>query len=154
MAVQNISSGQDNDRSARPIGGFVRGARWTYVGVLYIFLASIVVQVFLAGAGALVGPQWWASHETMGHMIDLIVVTIFIVGLFGRLPGYMHGLNVLVWVLYAMQYVFLHVIADVTGVPVLRALHAANALALFWLGLFLLRKGRALVQTQPRAQAA
>ncbi len=112
------------------------------------------MQVFLAGAGALVGPQWWASHETVGHTIDLIVLAMFIVGFFGRLRWRMHGFNLLAYVLYIMQYVYLWVLPDVTGVPVVRALHAVNALALFWLGLFLLRQGRTLLQQSTLAQVA
>ncbi len=146
MTVQDIPSVDSASSSSVTLSGFVRGARWAYVGVVGIFLASIVVQVFFAGAGALVGPQWWASHETVGHIIDLIVLAMFIVGLFGRLPWRMHGFNLLVYVLYIMQYVYLWVLPDVTGVPVVRALHAVNALALFWLGLYLLRQGRALAQ--------
>lgn len=109
-------------------------------------MAGIIAQVFLAGAGALVTPAYWANHELLGHLIGTIGITILIVGLFGRLPWRVHGFNVLIYVLYAMQYVFLWVLPDITGLPLLRALHAVNALALFGLSWYLFRHGRMLAR--------
>jgi hypothetical protein len=64
---------------------------------------------------------------------------LILLSLAGRLPWRILGLTVLTFVLFAMQYIFLWVIPAL-GVPVLRALHAVNALALFWITLYLTQR--------------
>ncbi len=69
-------------------------------------------------------------------MIQLITYALLIIGVFSRLPWRMHGLNVLAILLFMMQYVFLWVLPQL-GLPALRALHAVNALVLFWTAVYL-----------------
>jgi hypothetical protein len=63
---------------------------------------------------------------------------MLVVGLFGRMPWRMNALNALLFVLFALQYIFLYLLPRVD--PLLRALHAVNALALFGLALYLARR--------------
>jgi len=68
----------------------------------------------------------------------------------GRLPGRLLALTGLLFLLFGMQYVFIETAADM-GVLFLRAFHAVNALALFWLANHL--TGRAWRLLRPHAAA-
>jgi uncharacterized membrane protein len=65
----------------------------------------------------------------------------------------MIGFSALTLVLFMLQYVFLWVMPSL-GVPVLRALHAVNALALFWLTLYLTQNVSRLDQQSYRSVAS
>jgi hypothetical protein len=122
----------------RPVGAIARVARSIYLLCAGLFAAAIVVQVFLAGAGALVQSSYWAGHRAVGGTMPLLIIAMLLIGLFARLPWRLHALNALAFVLFAMQYIFLWLLPSVA--PILRALHAVNALAIFALAVYLVRR--------------
>jgi hypothetical protein len=122
----------------RPVGAIARLARGLYLLCAGLLAAGIVVQVFLAGAGALVQSSYWAGHRSLGQSLGLLAIVMLVVGLFGRLPWRLHALNALAYVLFVMQYIFLWLLPSVA--PILRALHAVNALAMFALAVYLVRR--------------
>jgi hypothetical protein len=134
------------DGSIKPVSAFVRGARWVYFACVCVLVVGVVAQVFLAGASLLVGATYLGTHIMVGHMLGLITYVIPIVGLFGRLPRRYHVFNVLVFGLYALQYIFVEAVPLDSGMVVLRALHAVNALVIFWFGVFLAGRVRELAQ--------
>lgn len=115
---------------------FVRWMRGTYVLVAGLFVAAIALQVFFAGAAALVHPRFIVMHTTFGHVLEFFPMALMLLSLGGRLSWRLIGFTALTFVLYALQYVFLWVVPSF-GIPALRALHAVNALVLFWLALYL-----------------
>lgn len=115
---------------------FVRWMRTSYVLVAAGFVCAIALQVFLAGASILVHPRYLGLHTTIGHVMQFFPLGLILLGLGGRLSWRLFGLTVLSLVLFALQYIFLWA-APSLGLPILRALHALNALALFWLALHL-----------------
>jgi hypothetical protein len=123
-------------RIAKSMSPVVRGARALSFILAALLVLSLIVQVFLAGAGALVSPGYWPIHRGFAHAIELLPLLFLVVGLFGRLPLRLHGLNLLVFLLVALQYVFLYAMPGL-GLPLLRALHAVNALVLFWTATYL-----------------
>jgi hypothetical protein len=129
----------------RPVSGLARIARLLYLLCAGLFAACVVVQVFLAGAGALVGSAYWAQHRSFGSAIQVLPLAMLVIGLFGRMPWRMNALNALLFVLFALQYIFLYVLPRID--PLLRALHAVNALALFGLALYLARRAWQLTRT-------
>lgn len=104
--------------------------RWLYLGAAVLIGASLVGQVFFAGAAVLVNPAYWAAHRGMGNTIEFLALALVLVGLGTRLPWRVQGLGGLLYGLMLLQYVFLYLMPQV-GLPLLRALHAVNALALF-----------------------
>ena len=132
------------------VGPLVQTLRGLYVLLAALFTGGIVLQVFFAGAGVLVSPQYFALHTNVGHMIELLPMLLLIVGLVARLPWRLVGLSALGVVLFMMQYFFLYGIGPITGVAGLRALHAVNALALFWLALSLTQQSWALFRARSR----
>ena len=123
----------------RRLPGLARWARIAYLLCAGLFAACVVVQVFFAGAGALAGSSYWSAHRGFGQAIQWLTVAMLVVGFFGRLPRRMHGQNVILLVLFVLQYIFLWVMPQI-GLPVLRALHAVNALGIFSLAMYLTRQ--------------
>jgi Family of unknown function (DUF6220) len=114
----------------------VQGSRITYIFLAALFTLGIAVQVFLAGMGVLVSPSYFAWHETFAHIIEAIPILMIIAAALARLSWQLTALTALVFVLFILQYVFLYLMPQLGLMP-LRALHAVNALALFWLGVHL-----------------
>lgn len=116
--------------------------RLLYLLLALVFALVIALQVFFAGLGVLVSPSYFAWHVQLGHLLSLPIFALFIVGLLSFI-GWRGVLTpVLLFVLYGLQYAFLE---GLTG-P-LRALHAVNALLLFWLATQLIRLAWHKVQT-------
>lgn len=118
------------------------GARRLYLILAGLFAVGVVFQVFFAGLGVLVAPSYFGWHTTFAHLLELALLALPVVGLFGRVGWRSFGLNALLFVLFGMQYFFMYGLQG----P-LRALHVVNALALFWLALELVRGAWRLVST-------
>jgi Family of unknown function (DUF6220) len=108
-----------------------------YTALAVVFLLSVVVQVFLAGAGIFASASWLGSHGILGHVLPVIPLFMVILGLVGRLPRSVNWLTVLLLVLVYIQPWFIYLARGI-GTPLLAALHPVNALAFFALALYLL----------------
>ncbi len=115
-----------------------RWARTTYTISAGLFVTGIVLQVFTAGMGVLVHPRYFGLHIAFGHAVQWLTVVLLVTSVIGRFPRRFQWLNVLLLGLFALQYLFLGTFAA-WGIPAVRALHAVNALALFWLAVHLTR---------------
>lgn len=116
-------------------------ARRFYVILAGLFAIGIVCQVFFAGLGVLVDPSYFGWHTTFAHILELTLLALPVVGIFGRVGWRSFGLNALLFILFGMQYVFMYGLQG----P-LKALHVVNALALFWLALQLSQQAWRLTQ--------
>ena len=128
----------------------VRLARAAYALCAGLFAVCIVLQVFFAGAGVLVNPSYWELHRAFGHSIQLLTFVLLAFGLIGLLPWRMQALNVLIVLLFVGQYIFLWLMPSL-GLPALRALHAVNALVLFWITVHLGQRAWRLIRAPQRA---
>jgi hypothetical protein len=140
--------------AARRPSALVQALRGVYLALAVLFTVGVALQVFFAGAGVLVSPQYFAMHANLGHMLELLPLLLIIFGIAGRLSWRLVGLAALTLVLFMMQYMFLYGIGRLTGMPALRALHAVNALALFWLGLHQATRVWALLRDGRRTEQA
>jgi hypothetical protein len=122
-----------------------RGAWYAYVGLIWLFLAALVLQVFLAGVGLFgTGPEM-EPHRGLGWFLHLPLLLILVAALVARV-----GRPTMWWVLAlfvtgAVQP-FLPGLRDTA--PVLAALHPLNAVALSLITLKL------ALDTLPRMRAA
>jgi hypothetical protein len=132
------SSPQQNTRAPR------RVPRVIYATLAVVFLLSVVVQVFLAGAGIFASASWLSSHGILGHVLPVIPLLMVILGLVGKLPRTINWLTVLLLVLVYIQPWFIYLGRGV-GTPLLAALHPVNALAIFALALYLLYRARLIL---------
>jgi Family of unknown function (DUF6220) len=129
---------------------------WTrvaYLMVAWLFIVSLLIQVFLAGLSLFVSGSYWDAHVGFGHTAPgLLALLMVVFALWGRLPRTSVLLTVLLFVLVIAQTeVFAGIRADV---PLIAALHPVNALILFALGVGLARRAWALVRVGPPAAGA
>jgi hypothetical protein len=120
--------------------------RWARIGVIvsaWLYAACIVVQVFLAGMSiGLLGsaPQHWSDHTSFGQMIGALPVLVVIFALVGRLPVLSIVLSVAIFFLYGLQYPFAN-----SNTSSVAALHAVNALVMFWIATLIAQQAQRLV---------
>ena len=98
-------------------------ARQALPVVAVIFVATLFVQVFLAGLGVFDDPASFITHRDFGYMIGWFALAILILALVGREPRRIVGLSILLIVLFTLQSVFVGLRADQ---PAIAALHPLN----------------------------
>ena len=119
MTTQTVSSGRR---------GIISAARWLLISVCWLYAAGVVVQVFAIGMVFLAGQGGWLEvHRATGHALGLFALAAPLAGLFGRVPRPLLVASFGLFVLHGLQYAF------VESGSFVRALHAVNAMLLFWL---------------------
>lgn len=124
-------------------------ARWSRIGFVvtaWLYAAAVVAQVFLAGVSVFDDPARWPDHVSFGQMIGSLTVLLVIFAVIGRLPWLLAGLAFAVFMLYGMQYPF--ALSDNGSMA---ALHAVNALIMFWLTVTLAQRAQPLAFGAARA---
>jgi mercuric ion transport protein len=118
-------------------------ARRVYLWTAWLFLASVVAQVFF------IGLYLFAGYDLGLHFLGALVVTVmsivvlistFAAGVPGRSKRWA-GALVLLTIVQGILPGFKE-----TGLSVIAALHPVNALLLFWLGLVVLRDAQEQVR--------
>ncbi len=117
----------------------VRYARLAYRGVIWLFVACVVVQVFLAGLGVFAGQDKFEFHRNFGYTFGWLALFLPLLAWAGRLGGRVILLSLGIVLLFILQSVLVGLRTDM---PYLAALHPVNALAIFWLSLTLARGSR------------
>jgi hypothetical protein len=123
--------------SARPNVGerMARRVIWDRRGftvLAWLFAACVAIQVFFAGLAIFAGPNWWTSHTTFVHLIELLPLLMLVAAFVGKLPPRLRWLSLAAFVMIGLQYATIAL-----GVPELTALHPVNALLIFWLAIHL-----------------
>jgi len=124
------------DQGTTPARSGLRSfARGAYLVVVWIFVACLVVQLFLAGLGVFAGYQNFLTHRDFGYLFGLLVLPLVIFAALARLPRRFILLSLLILVLFAMQSVL---ILFRTDAPAIAALHPLNGVLILlisiWLG--------------------
>jgi hypothetical protein len=116
---------------------------------LYLVLASltllgIFLQGFLIGAYLFGGAIWGKdAHSITGLALLVLSLLLALVGLLAQVPGRMKVWGFLLFVLMIIQFV----LPSTSGnIPLLAALHPANAMVLFGLNLFLIARIRQVMR--------
>lgn len=117
----------------------VRYARLAYRGMIWLFVACVVVQVFLAGLGVFAGEDNFELHRNFGYTFGWLALLLPLIAIAGRLGRRVIAMSFGITVLFILQSVL---VALRTDTPYLAALHPVNALAIFWLSLSLARGSR------------
>ncbi len=108
--------------------------RWGRVGLIvsaWLYAVCILVQVFLAGLSTgLLGaePERWSDHISFGQMIGTLPILLVVFALIGRVSIPLIVMAVAIFFLYGLQYPFAN-----TNTSAVAALHAVNALVMFWI---------------------
>jgi len=128
--------------------------RWIYWSVAWLFLASVVVQVFLAGLALFAGESF-ELHGVFGftavHLLSLLLIPLAAVAKAGRRS---------IWLAVAL-FIVISVQVSLPGLrttlPLVAALHPVNALLIFWIGIQIARRAdavRRLPSTSSESAAA
>jgi hypothetical protein len=133
----------DAPPAGRALGSVSRAARWGYLGLAWVFVVCVLVQVFLAGMLVFVSRDWQEVHVQTGHIFGLLPYLMLILALVGRMPRKTVLLTLLLALLYGLQYAFING-ASGLGVAAIAAFHPVNALLIFWTAITLARRAPAL----------
>ena len=112
-----------------------RWAQTLYLVLASLMLLGIFLQGFLIGAFLFGGAAWGRDgHSLLGLVLLVLSLLLALVGLLAQVPGRMKIWGFLLFVLVVIQIV----LGSIGGnLPLLAALHPANAMVLFGLSLFL-----------------
>jgi len=114
-------------------------ARRLHPWLAWLFVAAILVQVFLAGLAIFGATDGFGLHIEFGYtVIGLMTLGVLLTAVAGGLPRWDIGLSLLLLVLYVVQTALP---AARVSAPVLAALHPVNAIVLFALGTIIARRG-------------
>jgi len=119
-------------------------SRYIYLFAAWLFVAGVVVQVFLAGMVVVALRMGWDSHIGLGHTLAGPLLFMLVSMYLGRLPRQMKWLTWLLFGVYVLQadvVIFLRMQA-----PVVSALHPVLALVDFALGLYLAQRAWSLAR--------
>lgn len=114
----------------------VRPARIAFVAVAWLFVACVVIQIYLAGLGVFDRPAQFLTHRDFGYLFGVLTLVMLGLSAVGRMPRTLIGGSALLLLLFALQSVFIVFRASAPGVA---ALHPLNgfvimlvALAVAW----------------------
>lgn len=129
----------------------ISGARWVYLGLVWLYVVGLVIQVLLAGAALFGTGTSFEPHRSLGYILHLVPILLIILGAAARV-----GRRVLQWnaALLVVQFIqpLLPILKE--NAPWLAALHPVLALAVFWLGITLGVEAWKLVRPSANASAA
>lgn len=141
--MQAIQDTRNTSRS--PLHPVMVVARLCFALVAWLFVACVMVQVFLAGLSIFADAQNWPAHEGLGWALQLPVLTLLLLAPIARVPWRTGWLTALLLVLYVVQ-VLLVMLPRQMGAPALAALHPVNALLIFLVALLLARQAFQLLR--------
>jgi hypothetical protein len=106
-------------------------ARIAYQALAWIFVACLVVQIFLVGLDLfeVIGTEA-GVHRAFAYTYGWLAPILVLLAVAGRLPRHRLWLTMLLLVLFALQ-TYLPTLKD--QAPWIAAFHAVNALFIFWL---------------------
>lgn len=110
----------------------VSGARYVYIGLIGIYLAGILVQVFLAGTGLFGTTGGFEAHIGLGWILHLVPVLLLIAAAVGRVGRQLMWWTTALLLVQFIQPILPSLRADL---PWAAALHPVLALVVFWLAL-------------------
>ena len=112
-------------------------ARTVYVVVAWLFVAGLVIQVFLAGLGVFDSPTSFATHRDVGYTLEIFPVVLLVVELLGGMGRRLAVLAIVVFGLIILQSVFV-VLRD--SAPQVAALHSVNGFAILLTAIYMARE--------------
>ena len=120
-----------------------RAARWAYPILAWLFVAGLLVQVFLAGLGFFGGGRDFAAHVNLGWLLHLAPLLILLAAALSR-AGRRHW----TWALglAAVVFVIPIVVLARADLPAVAALHPVLAVAAFWLAAVVARQSLEVVR--------
>lgn len=130
--------------SSKSVPGVRHWAQTLYLVLASLILLGIFLQGFFIGALLFGGAAWGqAAHAITGLVLLILSLLLAVAGLLAQVSGRMKIWGFLLFVLVLLQMV-LPSLGE--SVPLLAALHPANAMILFGLNLFLIVRIRQVIR--------
>ena len=105
-------------------------ARYAFVGLVWLYLAGLTVQTFLAGIGIFGIERDFDLHRSLGYLLHLTPILLVGTAWVGRVGRPLIWLTVALLIVQGIQPLLPLLRADM---PWAAALHPVLALGLFWL---------------------
>jgi hypothetical protein len=132
------------------MNGSIVLARRVHLAVAWLFLAVVLLQIFLIGLFLFAGGSI-ENHRNLGYSIILFAAAVPLTALWARVPRRDGWIAAGVLGLYFVQTALPGLKASA---PAVAALHPVFAVLLFWLGLGVARRARQLYESALAQQAA
>ena len=130
-------------------------ARSVHLVVAWLFVAGLIVQIFLAGLGVVSGPASFIPHREFGYWLSVLPVVLLVTALLGRMDRRLAVLAAVSFGLFILQSVF---VAMRESTPEVAALHPVNGFLIALLAIVQARDStiawRASRASAPAAPAA
>ena len=79
--MKYVSNHATKGSSISPV---VRWFRILFLIGIWLFIACLLIQVFLAGMAVFISPSWWAMHIMFAHIIGFLALILLAVVFLGR----------------------------------------------------------------------
>jgi Family of unknown function (DUF6220) len=111
-------------------------ARQLHAVIAWIFVAALVVQVWLAGRGVFESPTVFATHRDVGYTLSIFPIVLLVLGLLGGMGRRVAILAAVIFGLFILQSVL---VVMRESSPAVAALHPVNGFLIVLLGVVLAR---------------
>jgi uncharacterized protein DUF6220 len=115
----------------------MRLARQAHLVLSFLFVAGVVVQVFLAGMGVFDSPSSFQTHANWGYLLELIPLILLVLAGAGRLGSRQIAAAAALFGMFLLQSVFVALRADL---PLVAALHPVNGFAILLVSILTARE--------------
>ena len=121
-----------------------------YLALVWLYLAGIVVQTFLAGAALFSPGGSFEAHRNLGYILHLVPVLLLIVAVVGRV-----GRDIIMWTVALLIVQGIQPLLPMlrSDYPLIAAFHPVLVLGIFWLGINIGLKAWRLVRAAGAASA-
>ena len=120
-------------------------ARTLHTVVAWVFVAALVVQVWLAGRGVFESPTMFDAHRNLGYTLSLFTIVLLVLGILGGMGRRPAILAVVIFGLFILQSVL---VLMRESTPAVAALHPVNGFLILLLAIVLARDSW-LMRTAP-----
>jgi len=104
--------------------------------VAWVFVAALVVQVWLAGRGVFESPTMFDAHRNLGYTLSLFTIVLLVLGILGGMGRRPAILAVVIFGLFILQSVL---VLMRESTPAVAALHPVNGFLILFLAIVLAR---------------
>lgn len=111
-------------------------ARQLHAVIALLFIAALLIQVWLAGRGVFESPIVFATHRDVGYTLSLFPIVLLVLGLLGGMGRRVAILAAVIFGLFILQSVLV-VMRDSS--PAIAALHPVNGFLIVLLAVVLAR---------------
>jgi hypothetical protein len=126
-----------------------RYARFAFLITAWLFVAAVIVQIFLAGLGVFGVPAGdFSTHRAWGYTFGFLIIVLIVLGLVGRLSRREIGLSLLLIGQFILQSLLVGMRGDY---PSLAALHPLNGFGILLVGIYLAFGARRYLRAETAA---